>query len=251
MPEKQKTPTRPVAKTLQIVKQNKKLLLGAGLVAAAVDFVLGIGAQQGGNTGQSFWMAIVFAAFLWAAAKLTDYKNPKLNIRKVFYEGSNTFIKLFIVIMFWVVCLTPFLLGSLVFAQINSTVITATTLEKSIAFGVWVFLTVLSLYLVFRTVFAAVMVSSNTPWRAIKRSWNMTKRRVLWLAFNLLGWIIITSIPAIVVYVVSVSGVLVQPLYINSLQNVASALIYIFVLPIISVLLYQLYTYEKSSRPRR
>lgn len=254
MAKKQQARNKPVTQTFQTIKQNVKIFLGVGLVAVVVDLLLWLGGQGESTTGQSFWMAIVFTAFLWTTGKLINYKNPKLSVRKVFYEGSSAFVKMFLVIMFWVACLIPFLVGSLIFAQVNSSIVTATTLEIYAALAGWLLLTALSLYLVLRSIFAAVLILNDTPWRAITASRHMTKQRVLWLSLRLLGWLVITSAPAIFIFSVSArfaSSISTQSIHDGLLQGIASALTYLFVLPVISVLLYQLYVHEKSSRPRR
>ncbi len=240
----------PVKKTIRLFGQYKWFWIGAGVIAAAVDWLLSLGSQSGGM-GRSLWIVIVFAGFLWAARKLSNTRSAKPAVKHVFYDGSGAFIKQLLVMLFWSICLVPFLLGSVVFQQINSLMFFASGIEKTIAFIGWLLLAAISAFLILRTVFAPVLTQEETPWNAIRSSWRLTKRRVRRLAISVLGSFLVMLLPIVLIYYATLGGVVMSPLLVDILNILADALVFLLVLPFMSMLIYQLYVYETRTRTRR
>lgn len=245
-----KTPTKPVKKTIRTLQSHLWLWLSVGLIAALVNWLLGLGSdsnglqQSSGGLDQSIWIAIVFTAFVWTAFRLNKHKAPTPKIRDVFYDGSKAFLKQLLVIMFWILCLMPLLIGSFIVAQVTSPFFPATGVEKTVISIGALLLAVLSGYWVLRTAFAPVLLLDDTPWKSIKASWHMTKRRMRWIALYLIGWSALLLLPSLVLFLLGVLGPGRGSLLGEILHIVAGSLIFVLVLPFISVLLYQLYVYE-------
>ncbi len=245
-----KTRKKPVTTTVRQLHQHKWLWLGVGLIAAVVDWLIGLSTESGG-IGQNIWIAITLAAFMWSARQFGRSRKYQPTIRSVFYEGSGSFIKQLLIILFWIACLIPFLIGSFLVARIASPLFPASGLEVTIAIVVWVLLAVLSAFWIIRTIFAPVIVLDDTPGRAIKQSWRLTKRHVLRLSGYILGWFILLLIPIFTVFYMTAGGVVTQSVFVTSLDTIARGLIFVLVLPFMSVLIYQLYANESRQKPRR
>lgn len=240
----------PVDKTIEVLRRHIWIWLGVGGIAAAIDWLLRQESEQGG-IGQTLWLVVVFTAAVWAARKLSNNRSEPPSVKDVFYEGSAAFLKQLLVVMFWIVCLLPLMAGSFVFSLINSPLFAATGLEMAGAFVGWLLLAAVSLFWITRTIFAPVLVGKQRPSQAIRFSWRMTKRRAGRLALHAYGWLLITLIPTIAIYYVTLGGLIQQPAIVSVLQVVANALIFLLVLPFISVLIYQLYAYETRTARRR
>lgn len=244
------THTKPVTKTLRHLRRYPGFWLGVGFIAALVDWILSLASQQGG-VGRSVWLTIVFIACVWAARQLNEKRKHKPAIRDVFYDGSAGFIKQLLVMMFWIACLIPFLAGSFLVARVLSPLFPATGIETTGAVIVWLLLAALSLFWVLRTIFAPVLLLNERPGKSIKDSWHITKQRVRWIALYVIGWFFLLLIPTLTIYYLVGGNVIEQSFIVESLRVVARGLVFVLVLPFMSVLIYQLYVHETRRRPRR
>lgn len=243
-------PRRPVRSAWQLLRLHKWLFVRVGMIAIVVDWLLSVTAPPGGGTGQGLWLAIVLTVMVWTARQLHHEKN-QLTARQAFYEGSQAFIKQFLLLLFWTVCLLPFIIGSLVYVTIAVEAFATTTAEQVVAGAVWLLLTIISVYFVIRTVFTVILVHETTPVDTIRRSWRMTRSRAGWLSARVLGWLGIAMLPVLGLYGIAESGL--APLGLlgaQALSLVADGLLFIVTLPILAVIIDQLYEHEKPRRTR-
>lgn len=246
---KRTRPHRPIARALKLVWLHKWLWLRIGLIAIVVDLMIAFTAPPQGDTGQNVWLAVLVAVFVWVAGRLSMDKSS-LTARDAYYQGSHAFIKQFLLFIFWIICLLPFIIGSLVYGEMLAATFAASTLEQISIGSVWFIMSALSLYFVIRTVFALVLIHETAPVDAIRRSWRMTKSRVWWLGKRIVGWGVLTFVPALLVYVVSLSGVITNQLLLQVGTMLADAFILIITLPVLATIIDQVYEHEKPRRAR-
>ena len=247
---KRTRPHRPIASALKLVWLHKWLWLRIALIAIVVDLVLVISApMQGGGIGQNIWLAILVSVFIWVAGHLSE-KDTSITARTAYYKGSHAFVKQFLLLMFWAICLLPFIIGSLVYTEITVVAFAATSVEQVSVGVLWFVLSALSLYLVLRTIFAVVLIHETAPVDAIKKSWRMTKSRVWWLGKRIVGWGLLAFVPVLIVYAISLSRLITNQLFLEAGAMLADAFILLVTLPVLATIIDQVYEHEKPRRVR-
>lgn len=247
---KGKRAVTPIKNVRYLGRQHAWLLFKLGLILAIFDGLLQFATQEPGSTAQGFLQVVGLTAFIWLARQIHQAKTVPATARAALYQGVGPLIKQFLILMLWVACLLPFIAGSLVYVQITEVAFAPTATEMVAAGALWLFMTLISFYLVMRTVFAAVLVHDVAPVEAVRRSWQMTRRRIWWLGQRILGALLITSVPSILIAYVTAAGLLTG-LWAQAAALLSSALLYILILPVLALVIYQVYEYEKPSRAAR
>lgn len=241
----------PVRSTWRLLRSSKGLIIKLGLTLAVIDALLYIGRESGGGEGaRNFILLIAISAFVWLARQLS-VQEAVSKVRFILYDGVSALVKQLLILLLWTAFSIPFIIGSIIFEQINMPVFAATTAETVAAGVAWFVLSLVSLYLILRTVFAIVLVQTTTPMDAIGHSWRMTKNRTWWLGVRLVGGLVVVLLPAAVLGFVAYSGVFSEEWQIRSVLVMSDALLYVLVLPVMTLLLYQLYEHERPSRQTR
>ncbi|PSO43884.1 hypothetical protein BRC21_02175 [Candidatus Saccharibacteria bacterium SW_7_54_9] len=248
MPREQRKRRKPVAATIQQLRHNIAVWLSAGVIAAIVDWLIGSTEQQQG-IGRTMWVAIMFAAFIWAARQFDKSRKHQPTIRRIFYEGPGAFIKQLLIICFWIICLIPFVLGTGFMAYLTGSAVPVPNLEMIAGILIWLLSAAVSFFWIVRTIFAPVIALDEAPGSAIAQSWRLTKRGVLRLTGYVVGWLVLLLLPVLVIF--NVAAVNDVSVFMIDLKAIGQGLIFVLVLPFMSVLIYQLYANASGQRSRQ
>jgi hypothetical protein len=247
MPRQKRKLGKPVGATIRQLRHNIVVWLSVGVIAAIVDWLIGLTEQQQG-IGRTMWIAIMFAAFIWAARQFNKSRKHQPTIRRIFYEGPAAFIKELLIISFWIICLIPFVLGTGLMAYLTGSAVPVSSVEMIAGILIWLLSAAVSLFWIIRTIFAPVIALDEAPGSAITQSWRLTKRGVLRLTGYVVGWLLLLSSIVVIFNVAAANGFSV---FMLDLKAIGQGLIFVLVLPFMSVLIYQLYADASSQRSRQ
>ena len=149
------------------------------------------------NLATEIWFVVVFSVIVWFYGLSSRRKIP--NMRTTYYEGSQFFLKLFLLLFVWIIYLLPFAIGAFFAQQINLHQFAPSPLEVTAVSVAWFLLSLISGYWLVRSFIAPVLIKKNGPIQAIRASWAHTRGRAWWATKSLLLVGLAAVLPALIV----------------------------------------------------
>lgn len=195
------------------------------------------------------WFVAVFSVIVWFYGLSSRRKTP--NLRTTYYEGSQFFLKLFLLFLIWIVYLLPFAIGAFFAQQINLYQFAPSPLEITAASVAWLLLGIVSGYWFVRSFLAPVLIAKNGPIEAVRASWARTKGRAWWATKSILLVGLVATLPAVVL-----AGSVYLPFGDNQWLQIVINVVVSFVavgysVPLLVALAYELEKHGKHSSTSR
>lgn len=221
-----------------------KLFVPMGLIVAAPASLISVTQGTNPETAIAAYAAfanlVMYLALMWLVMEL-EAGRP-VGIKAAYYEGSAAMVKFILTALLLTFELLPLVVGVQVYLLgTDSNTVSVSSGEKVLLGFIWLIFALPSLYLLCRSIFSLFIVQdpAMTPVKALRASWQATKRRSWAVARRLL----VLAGFGIVFLVIPVLGLLAksgadQPTVIVALLQTLSSVV---VLPISFIFIYRLY----------
>ncbi len=184
------------------LKSQTEELLGGEVSQTSLNFALygDLLGSTGPNTTdaigvyRSIFSIVLSLAVIWALRRVIA--GDKAAIKESFYKGMYPIIPFFLVLLVIGLQLIPFLFANLVFAAVFGTGIAVTVLEKILWIVIVVLISLLSIYMLLSSVFAAYIVTlpDMTPMKALRSARALVLHRRVAVAIRLIFLLVVLSI---------------------------------------------------------
>ena len=177
-------------------------------------------------------------AFLFALGALRQ--GQTVSLKQAYYEGTARFIQFFLAAFVLALAALPLALGTSIYLVGIGAGLLVTLGEKLLLGALWLVFAMVSVALLARWLFAALIVieKGNYPVAALSQSFNLTRGK----AWPVIGRIVFIGLTALILLVLPVLGVAVlgadQQKWVQVLLQLYGTLV---VLPVISTYFYILY----------
>lgn len=190
--------------------------------------------QAAAGAYQLILFFVVSLALIWALRQV--YAKNKVRIRDSFYRGMYPLATFVLVMAVIALQLLPALVGAYLYGQVSSAGIAATTAEMVLWGGIFVILSIVSLYLVTSSIFAlyVVCLPDMTPMRALGSARSLVRYR---------RWTVMRKVIALPVILFLIAAVIIIPLliYATPIAPWVFLLLSVFALALAHSYMYELY----------
>lgn len=262
--------------SFKIIRDNKRLFIGIVLIYSLLSFLLvqGLGStfniaetkqqlegfivgdnsqigtslalfahlvgsfnQQASEVAGTYQMLlglVLALASIWTARQLLSGDKP--SVRDVFYKSMYPVIPFLLVTLVISIQLIPAAIGSFLFTTVTSQGLAVTGLEQILWFLIFMFLALLSLYMIISSLFALYIVTlpNMTPMKSLRSARELVLHRRLTILGRMVFLLLVLIIIATIIFVplLMVAVLVVEPLFL-----IASG----FGLVFVNVYMYNLY----------
>lgn len=194
----------------------------------------GNGSSQTAGAYQFFLGLIVSLAIIWALRQI--YANTRIRVRDAYYNGMTPLIPFILVLIVVGMQLLPMLIGSSLYSTVVSGGIAVHMIEKILWLGIFLALSLASLYMISSSVLALYIVTlpEMTPIKALKSAKELVKQR---------RWTVMRKLLFLPVVLLVVAAVIMLPIIIvlTPLAQWVFFLLTMFALAAIHTYIYTLY----------
>ncbi|MEX2398804.1 MAG: hypothetical protein WD432_02035 [Candidatus Saccharimonadales bacterium] len=225
-------------------RANIKPLLYIGLIWLAVETTLSFLGEISLLASQ-IWFVLMFTILIWLFSRSGSSRNQdQPTLSQLFYTGSANFFKQALVLIVFIIYLIPFTLGAGLAQFINLYQFSPSPVELSLARTAWLVFSVISGYWLLRAWVAPLYISTLTPLKAIKRSWQVSKGKMPWV-FRCVGLgFLVATLP-----LVFIQALFLLPLqsewWFFTINTVANFITYIYSLPLLISTAYKIKNYAQ------
>lgn len=184
------------------IKANTEEFLGGEVSQASINFalygdLLGSTSPSSSDVTGAYRMIssiVISLAIIWALRRVIAGETA--SIKDAFYKGAYPLVPFFFVLLVIGLQLIPFLIANLIFAAVFGTGIAVTLLEKLLWVAIVGLISLLSIYMLLSSVFAAYIVTlpDMTPMKALRSARALVIHRRISVAIRLLFLLIILGI---------------------------------------------------------
>jgi hypothetical protein len=134
---------------------------------------------------QSVWFVFYASTLFWTIQRI-DSKQSIPSWRAAFYDGTASALRLFLVLLIVALASIPFSIGGFVFSlTVSLSAANAGLVEQAIFGLIWFLFSLVTLLFLARIALSMVVVTTTpeTPWRAIRQSWRLSRgytNNLLW-----------------------------------------------------------------------
>lgn len=182
---------------------------------ALMGYVIGLGAEGTGSSFQLFITLIFSLAIIWSIRQVLA--GEYIRLKQAFYEGMYPFIPFLAVLLVIGLQLLPLTIGNFLLTAVISGGIAVTFAEQFIWWVLFVFLALLSLYMVLSSIFALYIVTlpGMTPIKALRSARDLVLHRRISVGLRLLGLpaVGILAYIAVLLPLILVLPILVVPIF--------------------------------------
>ncbi|MEX2014337.1 MAG: hypothetical protein WD885_00175 [Candidatus Saccharimonadales bacterium] len=152
-----------------------------------LGYVLSLGSSNAGSNLQFFIVLIFSLAIIWSIRQVLAGEHIRL--RQAFYEGMYPIIPFLLVLLIIGLQLIPATIGSFLLTTVISGGLAITFIEQFIWWVLFGLLTLLSLYMIFSSIFALYIVTlpNMTPLKALRSARGLVLHRRIGIGLRLLG----------------------------------------------------------------
>lgn len=204
---------------------------------------------EANNFATEIWFVVVLSVMVWLYGLSSRRQAP--NLRTAYYEGSQFFLKQFLLLLIWTIYLLPFAIGAFFVQQVSVQQFAPTTLEITAASVAWFLLTLVSGYWLVRSFVAPILINKNGPVQAVRASWAHTKGRAWWMTKSLLLVGVAALIPALAFTGLEYLPFIEGQWLIFAISSLASFVAVGYSMPLMVALAYELEKHEKHSGTSR
>lgn len=237
-------PRRILLTGLKKWRANLKPLLYISLMWLVVETTLSFLGEISLLASQ-IWFVLMFTILIWLFSRTSSASGKdQPTISQLFYTGSANFFKQTLVLVVFIIYLIPFTLGAGLAQFINLYQFSPSPMELSLARAAWLLLSILSAYWLLRAWVAPLYISTLTPIKAIKRSWQVSKGKMPWM-FRCVGLsLLVATLPLIFI-----QALFLLPLqsewWFFTINTVANFITYIYSLPLLISTAYKIKSYAQ------
>lgn len=202
-------------------------------------FVVLVGSAGNGSSPtagayQFFLGLIVSLAIIWALRQI--YADTKIRIRDAYYNGMTPLVPFLLVLLVIGLQLLPMLIGSTLYSVIINNGIAVYMIEKLLWLGVFLALSLASLYMISSSTIALYIVTlpGMTPMKALRSARHLVKRR---------RWVVMRKLLFLPLILFIVTAIIMLPIIIfaTPLAQWVFFLLTMFALTVIHTYIYNLY----------